>query len=95
MQLIDTDTAMEELRITDSAREDEVEDKAIQASGIVADYLKADLSAYAIDGSSKDELPAPIKAATLLVLRALYDGGDPLNSTVLALLHRQRDPAMA
>lgn len=95
MMLVDVDTAKRHLRITDTASDTDVEDKVAQASGIVADYCKRDLSPFAVDGSSHDELPAPIKSATLLATQALFDGGDPLNSTVLALLHRQRDPAMA
>lgn len=95
MMLVDVDTAKRHLRITDTADDADVEDKVTQASGIVADYCKRDLSAFAVDGSSHDELPAPIKAAVLEALKALHDGGDPLNEIVKALLHRQRDPAMA
>jgi hypothetical protein len=95
MMLVDLDTAKRHLRVADTASDEDLEDKIAQASGIVEDYVKRDLSAFAVDGSSHDELPAPIKSATLEALRALYDGGDPLNATVLALLHRQRDPAMA
>lgn len=94
MMLVDVETAKRHLRITDTANDADVEDKVTQASGIVADYCKRDLSAFAIDGSSADELPAPIKSAVLFATQALFDGGDPLNETIKALLHRQRDPAM-
>lgn len=95
MMLVDLETAMRDLRISDAANDEDLFDKIEQASGIVADYCKRDLSQFAVDGSSHDELPPAIKSATLLALRALFDGGDPLNETVKALLHRQRDPAMA
>jgi hypothetical protein len=95
MMLVDVETAMRHLRVTDTANEEDVEDKVAQASGIVADYCKRDLSGYAVDGTAHDQLPEPIKAATLEATRALFDGDDPLNDTVKALLHRQRDPAMA
>ena len=95
MMLVDVDTAKRDLRVTDTASDADIEDKIAQASEIVADYCKRDLSAFAVDGSSHDELPGNIKAATLNALRALYDGGDPLNDVVKALLHRERDPAMA
>jgi hypothetical protein len=95
MMLVDLETAKRHLRVEDTASDVDLEDKIAQASGIIEDYVKRDLSAFAVDGSSHDEIPAPIKSATLEALRCLYDGEDPLNATVLGLLHRQRDPAMA
>lgn len=95
MMLVTLEEAMTDLRITDTASDADVSQKIADASGIVEDYVKRDLSAFAVDGSSHESIPATIRQATLLVLRALYDGGEPLNENVLALLHRQRDPAMA
>lgn len=95
MMLVDVDTLKTHLKITDTASDDDIEDKGAQASGIIQDYVKRDLSAYAVDGSLHDDLPAPIKSAVLLSTQALFDGGDPLSQLVRDLLHRQRDPAMA
>jgi hypothetical protein len=66
--------------------------KTLQASDIVADYIKQ------LD-HNWNEFTAPplIKAAVLLVLSVLYDqpDGDPLTPGVKAILHRYRDPALA
>jgi hypothetical protein len=66
--------------------------KILQASDIVADYIKS------LDhGWDEDTAPPSIKAAVLLVLNALYDrpDQDPLTAGVKSILHRYRDPALA
>lgn len=79
----------------DDASDADIAAKILQAEGIIADYLKYSLAPYEPDASNAGELPAPIRAAILLAIRALFDGGDPLNDVVTSLLHRSRDPAMA
>lgn len=61
--------------------------KIEQASAIVLDYLKVE--------EEPDPVPKFVEAATLLVVEALFDGGDPLSDVVVRLLHRYRDPAFA
>lgn len=95
MMLASLEAVKLDLRVGDEFSDADIERKIAIASGIIADYCKRDLSAFAEDGSSVDERPEVIEQATIEATRALYDGGDPLNDTVKALLHRQRDPAMA
>lgn len=87
--LVDLQTAKQALRYDDSFEDaDEIIARNIlQASAIVLDYLKI----------TTPPVPVPlfVEAATVLSVQALFDGGDPLNETVRALLHRFRDPALA
>lgn len=70
----------------------EIYSKIAQASDIVIDYV-TEPERY----SWTDEtVPPRVKAATLLVLTALWDGEEePLNHAVRALLRRLRDPSLA
>ena len=70
----------------------EIYSKISQASDIVIDYV-TDPERH----SWTDEtVPPRAKAATLLVLTALWTGEDePLNHAVRALLRRLRDPSLA
>lgn len=66
--------------------------KILQASDIVADYIKR------LDHEwTEDTAPPLIKAAVLLVLNVIYDNpeNDPLTTGVKNILHRYRDPALA
>ena len=68
--------------------------KIDEASDIVLDWVTAD------DKDTWDESTAPdrVKAATKLVLQALYDGGmdaDPLSPAVKNILRRLRRPTLA
>lgn len=66
--------------------------KILQASDIVADYIKQ------LDHEwDADTAPPTIKAAVLLVLNVIYDSPDqdPLTIGVKSILHRYRDPALA
>jgi hypothetical protein len=66
--------------------------KILQASDIVADYIKQLDHAW-----DEDSAPPSIKAAVLLVLNVIYDHPeqDPLTTGVKSILHRYRDPALA
>lgn len=78
---------------------DEVAFNATLATGIVLDYIKdRDNSLVWTDATA----PAPVQAAILLVLSDLWEhrAGSANNDTVLSetvvrLLHRWRDPALA
>jgi len=69
-----------------------LEMKILQASDIVADYIK-----YLDHPWTETDAPPLIKAAVLLVLSVLYDNPelDPLTVGVKSILHRYRDPALA
>ncbi len=83
--------------------------KRNQASGIVLDYIKADLDSVlfnwvdALGEPREDKVPPEIVAATLLVVGALYENRDgdvwrspqPLSQSVMDLLWRHRKPALA
>ena len=73
----------------------------LDGTAIVADYLKISEDLYDVLGSPSG-VPYVIRAATLLVIGALYenregnaDGPQPLSQAVKDLLHRYRDPAIA
>lgn len=89
--LVDLEEAKRHLRIDTTSSNDPIdvviEEKIAHASSIVMDYLKID--------DVPDPVPEFVKAAALLSLEALFDGGDPLSDVVVRLLHRYRDPAFA
>jgi len=89
MMLIDLDTAKRHLAIDENedASDEVIQEKIVQASAVILDYLKLSAEPY--------EVTEVMKAATCLAVEALFDGGDPLSDTVIRLLHRSRDPAMA
>ncbi len=86
-------------------REDDIEDKIIQASDIIMDYLKleevpdewvADSTASPVEYA----IPGTVQSATLLVLAEIFENreastSDPLTDAVVRLLYRKRDPALA
>jgi len=87
-QLVDIDVVKKHLRYDDdfTAADETLSIKIDQASSIILDYLKVD---------ALDPVPEFVQAAACLCVESLYDGGDPLNDTVKALLHRSRDPELA
>lgn len=94
MRLVDLPTAKEHLKVDDDAADVNIAKKIDQASAIVVDYLKlADPDQWDIDSTESEAVPPVVEAAILLVLEALFDGGEPLSQTVRDLLHRYRDPA--
>lgn len=88
-QIVDLDVVKKHLRYdSDFTEADETLNiKIDQASSIILDYLKTD--------EAPNPVPDFMQAAACLAVEALYDGGDPLNETVKALLHRSRDPELA
>lgn len=97
--LITTDAARRQLRLTQSDLDVadvalDVAEKAIEATGIVIDYLKRPEH-----GWTSDTVPQPVRSAILLVLTTVYEfrGGEvePLSDAVKSLLSRMRDPTLA
>lgn len=84
-----------------------LEEKRMEASAIILDYMKIDTDDTAFDwldafGEPTSRVPRVVTAATLLVCGALYenrdgsaDGPKALSQTVVDLLMRSRIPAMA
>lgn len=85
--LVDLETAKGHLSMDDDYADDIIVSKIEQATAIVLDYLKVE--------EEPSPVPKFVEAATLLVMEALFDGGDPLSDVVVRLLHRYRDPAIA
>lgn len=108
-KLITMKDAREHLRMDHDLDDVQINQKRIQASAIVLDYLKKDVSDTAFDWVDEngdpdpERLPYQAAAATLLVLGALYENRDGdvwrspqhLSQSVIDLLARLRDPAMA
>jgi hypothetical protein len=79
------------LRIDAIDDQADVEDMMLEGTDIVLGYLKLKTVPWSVD-----TVPARIRTAILLVIRALYDGEEnPLSQAVLDVLHRDRDPALA
>lgn len=86
--------AKDDLKVSTDDEDSQIALLVDMASDIVMGYIKKDAEALEWDEFS---VPFRIKAAVILVLRALYHGGDndPLGDTVRRLLHRDRDPTCA
>lgn len=109
MNLVTLSRAKQHLHVDHSFDDQDIEAKRKQASGIVLDYIKIDTAATTfnwVDSSGEPDeahVPPNVVAATLLVLGALYENRDGdiwrspqhLSQSVVDLLARFRDPAMA
>lgn len=105
IDLVDLTSAKLHLQIADSdtVHDDDIAMKITQASAIVMDYLKlaAPLDAWNNgDSPATYTIPDNIVSATLLVLSELFENrdansSDPISKTVVSLLRRRRDPALA
>lgn len=93
--LVNLELARSHLRLDDDAADDLIVRKIEQASDVVIDYCKVDDEMWDPDSTESVALPGEVEAAVLLVLEALFDGGEPLSDAVKSLLHRHRDPALA
>lgn len=101
--LVDVATAKLHLHVVGTDRDADIALKVSQASAIVIDYLKTTASAAWTDA----DVPAPVQAATLIMLGHLYEHrGDDVAGTFRApdqavwdamnlYLVRFRDPALA
>lgn len=104
MRLVSLCVAREHLRPPGEVDDVRIYRMIEEASAIVLDYLKLPFDAYHDSaGELVPELvPPAVRAATLLVLGALYDNADgqnpdkqPLSDAVKALLHSRRVPTLA
>jgi len=96
MMLVDVASVRRELNLgEDGGCDDELKDLIERSCGIIADYLKRDLLEYTEDSSDPQPVPGQLRSAVLWSVRKAYEGGDPLDETVMRLLHRMRDPAIA
>lgn len=102
--LVDIDKAMRHCEVTDTERMDDIEDRVLQASDIVMDYIKLDEPPDDwYDDSSPavlNAVPYLIQAAVLVVAGELFMNReasvvDVLSPSVKSMLHRYRDPALA
>lgn len=92
--LVTTEEAKKRLRI-DSADDDAlVAELVSEATDIIVDYLKKPDHDW-----TAETVPFRVKAAILLVTGSLYENRDAdeevLTANVRALIHRDRDPALA
>jgi len=85
------------LRIDATDDQEDVERLMAEGTRIILGYLKPQPAGTALDrGWTISTVPEHIQTAILLVIRALYDGEDNvLSQSVLDVLHRDRDPALA
>lgn len=106
MKLVTLLMAKRHLAVEHDADDRAIYEKVLQASTLIADYVKAD----PLEEGWLDELGEPIavppavEAAVLLALGALYENRDgstglnvpqPMSQAVKDLLVGQRDPSMA
>ena len=104
MSLVTLEQAKDHLHIEQSNTDSDsqVELQIESASAIVLDYLKVAEDNWQDSNGLPVDVPAVIRAATLLVLGSLFenrDGSDkeavPISTAVENLLRRYRDPALA
>lgn len=107
--LITLTEAKIQTRVDHNLDDVDLDKKRSQASGIVLDYLKIDLSDTSFDwvdalGEPIDmKIPPEVKAAVLLTVGALYENRDgdvwrspqPLSQAAMDILWRHRAPALA
>lgn len=93
MGLVTLQRAKDNLRVTDDASNDDINQKIEYASELVIGHLKS----QAVDGWSDGSVAVPgrVELAVLLIVDDLYDGR-PINfATMERLLVGMRDPALA
>ena len=103
MDLVTLDQAKMQLRIEDSLHDADIQMKIAQASAIVVDYLKYETvppEDWLTGSPPVVDVPELIQAATLLVISELYNNRETstvnvISNAFVALLDRQRDPALA
>jgi len=102
--LVTLESAKQHLLVDHDHDDALISSKVEEASGIVLDYLKLSSVPAAWEGgtgsSGGSGVPPLIQSATLLMVGELYknreaSGVNVLSEGAKALLHRQRDPAMA
>jgi hypothetical protein len=108
VNLVTLRQAKAHLNVDHDFDDDVINGKRHDASMAVMNYIKADEHATDFNwvdalGEPSVDLPGEVRAATLLVLGAMYENRDgdifrsptPLSQPVMDLLWRHRDPALA
>lgn len=107
MALVTLDEAKNHLHIEleNTDHDDDLDLKREAASAILLDYLKVSEDYWQDSNSAPVSPPYLIRAATLLILGALFENregnpagqgvAEPLSQAVKDLVHRYRDPALA
>jgi hypothetical protein len=102
MALVTFEQAKRHLRVDDDDHDTEIEEIRVRASLILLDYLKKDEDYWQDSALEPLDVPGSISAATLLICGALFENhegsekdAEPLSKSVLDLVHRHRDPALA
>lgn len=104
MRLVTLCVAREHLRPPGTVDDVRIMRLIDEASAIVLDYLKLPIDAYHTSTGEliEADVPGAVRAATLLVMGALYDNADgqspdkqPLSDAVKALLHSRRVPTLS
>lgn len=92
LALVTLEEAKAHLRILSDDEDPDIQLKVEAASDILLDYIKRPDAVW-----TESDAPPLVKAATLLMVRTLYDdpAADPLNDAIIRILHRYRDPACA
>lgn len=90
-ELVTLAQAKAQIRVEHSDEDQDIADKVEQATDIVIGYLKRPEHSWTVE-----TVPPRVRAAILLVFEGLYDRKDELiTPTVVSLLQRDRDPALA
>lgn len=104
LAIITLEVAKQHLRPPGTIDDARIERMMDEASAIVLDYIKLPYDSYHDTNGElvEEDVPPPVRAATLLVLGALYDNADgqnpdkqPLSDAAKALLHTRRVPTLA
>jgi len=97
MSLVTRAQAKDQLRVTISADDAQIDQIIDRASAILLDYIGQEVDAWQqTDGNSPTEdVPKVVEAACLILVQNLYDGIDPvLTPSVKDLLRRYRTPTV-
>jgi hypothetical protein len=102
MMLITLDQAKAHMEIEHEEKDEQIEEAIQDASGILLNYLKRESTEWQDTNGNPDSVPYEIRAAIKIMTAALMEnregndeGPNPLSQTVINLVHRYRDPAMA
>jgi len=90
--LVTMQEAKGHLRVLGDDEDADIQLKVNAASEILLDYIKRPDAPW-----TEGDAPPLVKAATLLMVRSLFDdaAADPLDDAIIRILHRYRDPALA
>lgn len=95
--MLDLLKAKHQLRIVNDDSDEIILRKMREAQAVVLDYLKIAVDTYSYANSPVVEMPLVTEAAILMVLDNLYfrPEQEVLTTSVMNLLMRSRDPAIA